>query len=213
MKWHFRIKIFKWILWNLTDWGPEQRPEMVCGQQCYNKVYKMTPAEHQWLQLHVLQAKRSANEQLRCKMSKVTRTPRSSQDKLLCSVVTHGSSEVLLRGFGEIDVKPNRVFLFFTGLEVPVESLSKPMNWLSPNTLVETAFVFWFHEILSAFPLLLKSLSMLNIFFKRIKPFILLFSVLFLAGIIFIEKILKNIIVSLVIVRKTFLKSLIFILN
>lgn len=166
MKWHFRIKTFKWILWNLTDWGPEQRPEMVCGQQCYNKVYKMTPAEHQWLQLRVLQAKRSVNEQLCCKMSKVTRTPRSSQDKLLCSVVIHGWSEVLLRCFGEIDVKPNRVFPFFTALEVPVGSLSKPMNWLSPNTLVETAFVFWFHEILSAFPLLLKSLSMLNIFLK-----------------------------------------------
>jgi len=67
-------------------------------------------------------------------MSKGTRSSRSSQDKLLCSVVTDEWFEVLLKCFGGIDVKSNRIFFkseiisFFIALEVPVESFSKPMN-------------------------------------------------------------------------------------
>lgn len=71
---------------------------------------------------------------------------RSPRDKPSCSGLIWGQPVVLLRCFKGIGVKPSRVFFksgifpFLTALEVPVESLSKPMSWLSPNTLVGAAF-------------------------------------------------------------------------
>lgn len=72
------------------------------------------------------------NEQLHCKGTRTPGHHRTSPRAL--SVLIWGYSVVLLGCFKGIDAKPKRVFFksgifpYFTALEVPVESLSKPMN-------------------------------------------------------------------------------------
>lgn len=86
--------------------------------------------------------------------------------------------EVLLSCFGwgkgpawtHRDVSPNTLFfkseiiLFFIAVEAPLESLSKSMNWLSPNIVIEAALYIFIPWGLECLPTLVEIIKYAHLF-------------------------------------------------